>query len=196
MTQHSLMKSILTAKVLLVCMALALHQGWIKFGDLAVFAETTTDKTKGSESQDAEKKAGDVAKPDCWPHAEDVEQPDDDNRCSPDYDWPTKTEADRVGCLLAGGPSCIREPLGNDQRAYDQAVDRQNHRPTHPVTKGNDWSNEVGVLAERLVGVDRKTARFLWEHRREFGINVVLQRAEQDRDRPEDDRARCTEDAD
>jgi len=63
MTQHSLMKSILTAKVLLVCMALALHQGWIKFGDLAVFAETTADKTKGSESQDGEKKAGDVAKP-------------------------------------------------------------------------------------------------------------------------------------
>ena len=62
MTQHSLMKSILTAKVLLVCMALALHQGWIKFGDLAVFAETAADKTKASESQDSEKKSVDAPK--------------------------------------------------------------------------------------------------------------------------------------
>jgi len=63
MTQHSLMKSILTAKVLLVCMALALHQGWLKVGDLAVFAETPSDKNKASDSQDTEKKTEAVAKP-------------------------------------------------------------------------------------------------------------------------------------
>jgi len=62
MTQHSLMKSILTAKVLLVCAALALHQGWIKVGDLAVFAEDSSDKNKPSQSKDGEKSAGDLTK--------------------------------------------------------------------------------------------------------------------------------------
>lgn len=46
MKQMTLMKSILIAKIFLVALALATHQGWIQFGDRQLFAENS--KTKPS----------------------------------------------------------------------------------------------------------------------------------------------------
>lgn len=53
MTQYSLMKSILTAKLLLIFFAVALHQGWITIGDLPLIAA----------DQPAEKKEADGGSP-------------------------------------------------------------------------------------------------------------------------------------
>lgn len=44
MKQMTLMKSILFAKILLVAVALATHQGWIQFGDRQLFAENSKAK--------------------------------------------------------------------------------------------------------------------------------------------------------
>lgn len=47
MKQHTLMKSILTMKIVLVFTALALHQGWIRLGDLPLIA--ADEAAKGEE---------------------------------------------------------------------------------------------------------------------------------------------------
>ena len=59
MQQYKLMKSILAAKVILIVSALALHQGWIRIGDLPVVAANESVKEKdGKEDgkEDGEKK--------------------------------------------------------------------------------------------------------------------------------------------
>lgn len=57
MTQHSIMKTILTAKVILVVAALSLHQGWIKLGDMPlVAADKAEDSTDGKEDKKSAEK--------------------------------------------------------------------------------------------------------------------------------------------
>lgn len=58
MKQQTIMKSILIAKVVLVFLALAMHQGWIHLGDRPLFAE----EPKGSAKGDA--KSGEASKND------------------------------------------------------------------------------------------------------------------------------------
>jgi len=56
MNQHSLMKTILFAKVGLVCLALAMHQGWLKIGDVRLLAEESKkEKPTEANKKDAEK---------------------------------------------------------------------------------------------------------------------------------------------
>lgn len=52
MKSQSFLKSILTVKGVLICLALGLHQGWIHLGDLPIFAEGETPKAdpKGDSS--------------------------------------------------------------------------------------------------------------------------------------------------
>jgi flagellar motility protein MotE (MotC chaperone) len=49
MRQHTIMKSILIAKVVLVFLALAMHQGWIHLGDRKLFAEEPKNTEKGND---------------------------------------------------------------------------------------------------------------------------------------------------
>jgi flagellar motility protein MotE (MotC chaperone) len=54
MQQYKLMKSILAAKVILIVSALALHQGWIRIGDLPVVAANESVKEKGGKEDGKE----------------------------------------------------------------------------------------------------------------------------------------------
>ena len=72
----------------------------------------------------------------------------------------------------------VREPLGLDQRAGDEPVDREDDRPADPVAERGQRPDERQVLAPRLVRVERDAARLVREHRRQLGVDVVLERAE------------------
>lgn len=53
MQQHSILKTILVAKVFLVFLALAMHNGWLRFGDQHLFAEDKKGDAKAVESKAA-----------------------------------------------------------------------------------------------------------------------------------------------
>lgn len=50
MKSQSLLKSVLTVKGVLICLALGMHQGWIKIGDLPIFAEGEPAKSDGKDA--------------------------------------------------------------------------------------------------------------------------------------------------
>ena len=106
------------------------------------------------------------------------------DRDDPDQDRQVEVEA-----RARLGPGRVGEPLGLDQGPDDEPVDRQHARPGEPVAEGRDRADEGEVLAPRLVGEERDAAGLVREHRRQLGVDVVLQRAEADRDRPEDEGA-------
>jgi hypothetical protein len=89
-----------------------------------------------------------------------------------------------------------REELRLQQDAGDEAVDRQDDRPADPVAERRDRADQGQVLPPGLVRVQRDAAGLVREHARELRVDVVLQCAQADRDRPEQEGAGRAESAD
>ena len=142
-------------------------------------------------SRQDQQAAGHVAEPHGRPHAEDVEEPDGEDAADADPDRQVPLE---VADVL--GERRVREPLGLGERADHVAVDREDARPREPVAERRDGPDERQVLAPRLVRVEGDAAGLLREHRRHLGIDVVLKRADQDRDRPQDEGTRRAQNPD
>ena len=143
------------------------------------------------EGRDEQQPAGDVAEPHRRTHAEHVERPHQHDEADPDQDGQREVEA-----RARGRPRHVGEPLRLDERAGDQAVDGEHHRPADPVAEGGQRADQREVLAPRLVRVERDAAGHAREHARQLGVDVVLQRPEDDRDRPQDAGAGGAEGAD
>src|SRR4029077_17381463 len=79
------------------------------------------------------------------------------------------------------------------EEADDRAVQRQHDRPAEPVADGRDRPDERGVALPRLVRIDRDAARELREHRRDLGVDVVVECTDADGERPNDGRAPAAE---
>ena len=134
---------------------------------------------------------GDVAQPHRRPDAVDVEEPDGDDAADADVDGQVPLE---VAHVL--GKRGVREPLGLHQRADDVAVDGEHARPGEPVAERRDRPDQRrGTSAKPRARTGRSAGR-VREHRRHLGVDVVLERPEEDRDRPQDESAGGAESTD